>query len=102
MTFLMNNKVYKCWNADVLVGVPGTLLRMRAESAETDLVVTVFVGELVDLGAELIEVAVQREVGLHDVLALGGQSHMTSAYSAFALRAGVLRLPFYLYAKTVR
>ena len=86
MTFLMNDYVYECWNADVLVGLPGTLLRMRAESAETDLVVTVFVGELVDLGAELIEVAVQREVGLHDVLALGGQSHMTSAYSAFALR----------------
>ena len=40
------------------------------ESRETDLVVTVFVGELVDLGAKLVEVAVEREVGLHDVLAL--------------------------------
>ena len=52
----------------------------------TDLVVVVFVGELVYLRAQLVEVAVEREVGLHDVLALGGQSHMTSAYSAFALR----------------
>ena len=58
-------------NADVVVGLPGTLLRIRAEIAETDLVVTVFVGELVDLGAELVEVTVEREVRLHDVLALG-------------------------------
>ena len=25
MTFLMNDYVHKCWNADVLVGLPGTL-----------------------------------------------------------------------------
>ena len=87
----MNDYVYKCWNADVLVGLPGTL-RMRAESAETDLVVTVFVGELVDLGAELIEVAVQREVGLHDVLALGRQSHMTSAFAMWGPEAAILSL----------
>ena len=39
----------------------------------TDLVVVVFVGELVYLRAQLVEVAVEREVGLHDVLALPPQ-----------------------------
>ena len=49
---------------DVLLDGPEQMSR------ETDLVVTVLVGELVDLGAELVEVTVEREVGLHDVLAL--------------------------------
>ena len=35
--------------------------------------VAVLVGELVDLRAQLVEVAVEREVGLHDVLALAAQ-----------------------------
>ena len=35
--------------------------------------VTVLVGELIDLRAQLVEVAVEGEVGLHDVLALPAQ-----------------------------